>query len=217
MARNCKYRNERDYVNLQKAMFWGAGQYDIPRIAPVKAVNVDRWLSFNYAKTCKEPYGVGIHFFIDDYQFERVWNWPDTYVQMLAKFRAVCSPDFSPYSDFPKIIQLYNHYRKHWCAAYWQSKGMTVIPSITWNGPESLEWAFDGEPVGGVVATSSVGMLRDKTAKEWFMTGYEEMVRRLKPTKIIIKGRVPDELKEQQKDGLICRLPTFTEKWQNTA
>lgn len=216
MARSCEYRNQRNYQNLQKAMFWGVGEYDIPAIEPVKKIDVDKWLPFNYVKGCKDPEDVCVHFFIDDYQFERVWNWPDKYTEYLSQFKAVCSPDFSPYSDFPKVIQLYNHYRKHWCAAYWQSKGMTVIPSITWNGPESLEWAFDGEPVGGVVATSSVGMLRDKTAKEWFMAGYEEMVRRLEPTQVIIKGHIPDELKDQQKSGLICKMPTFTDKWRQT-
>ena len=30
-------------------------------------------ISFNYAKTYKNK-DVGIHFYIDDYQFERVWN-----------------------------------------------------------------------------------------------------------------------------------------------
>ena len=131
MARSCEYRNQRNYQNLQKAMFWGVGEYDIPAIEPVKAFDVDKWLPFNYAKGCKEPDNVCVHFFIDDYQFERVWNWSDKYATYLSQFKAVCSPDFSPYSDFPKVIQLYNHYRKHWCAAYWQSKGMTVIPSIT--------------------------------------------------------------------------------------
>ena len=29
----------------------------------------------------KEPEGKGVHFFINDYQFERVWNNPDRYIE----------------------------------------------------------------------------------------------------------------------------------------
>ncbi|WP_394345181.1 DUF4417 domain-containing protein [Bifidobacterium longum] len=31
-----------------------------------------------------------MHFFLDDYQFERVWRRPDLYVRMLARFWCVC-------------------------------------------------------------------------------------------------------------------------------
>lgn len=213
MARQVSFRNTRNYENLQKAMFWGAGEYDIPEIAPVRSLDVARWIPFNYVKGEKDQADTGVHFFLDDYQFERVWRFPDKYVPVLGRFKAVCSPDFSPYSDFPKVIQLYNHYRKHWCAAYWQSKGMTVVPTITWSSPETLEWAFDGEPVGGVVAYSAVGMLADDEVKQWLLDGYAEMLRWLEPTKILWKGRVPDELKSDEDSGLICRLPSFTDKW----
>lgn len=213
MARSAAYRNTRNYENLQKGMFWGAGEYDIPVLQPVKSLDVDKWVPFNYVKGIKDADKTGVHFFIDDYQFERVWKNPDVYMRMLSQFGAVCSPDFSPYADFPKVIQLYNHYRKHWCGAYWQSRGLTVIPTITWSSPDTLEWAFDGEPVGGVVALSSFGMFGTDEVKAWLMDGYAEMIRRLEPVKVIWKGRVPDELADDEKSGLICKIESFTDKW----
>mgnify|MGYP000668335336 CR=1 FL=1 len=109
-------------------------------------LGVENWISFNFAKGCEEPERHGVHFFIDDYQFNRVWTSPDVYVEMLGRFQAVCTPDFSTYTDFPKAIQIYNHYRKHWLGAYWQAHGMTVIPTISWSDHDSYEWCFDGEP-----------------------------------------------------------------------
>ena len=217
MARSAAYRNTRNYENLQRAMYWGAGEYDIPVLTPVKRVDVKRWIPFNYAKTCKDAEETGVHFFIDDYQFERVWQVPDTYAQMLARFGCVCSPDFSPYADFPKAIQLYNHYKKHWCGAYWQAHGLTVIPTITWSSPDTLEWAFDGEPVGGVVSLSSFGMFGTDEAKAWMLDGYREMLRRIEPVQVLWKGRVPDELAGDAKSGLIVRIPSFTDKFGNKA
>lgn len=214
MARSSSFRNTRNYENLQKAMFWGVGEYDIPTLSPVQRVDVEKWIPFNYVKGAKDAGKTGVHFFIDDYQFERVWRNPDAYTRVLAQFGAVCTPDFSPYADFPKAIQIYNHYRKHWCGAYWQSRGLTVIPTITWSSPDTLEWAFDGEPVGGVVATSAVGMFGSEEAKSWLLEGYAEMLNWLRPKMIIWKGRVPDELKADEESGLIVKTPSFTDKWE---
>lgn len=128
------YRQTRNYENLNKAMFDGVGDYGIPQLRPVHECDVKQWISFNYAKGCEEPEDHGVHFFIDDYQFMRVWSNPDVYTKMMRKFKAVLTPDFSTYTDFPKAIQLYNHYRKHWVGAYWQMNGVYVIPTISWTG-----------------------------------------------------------------------------------
>lgn len=141
------YKKSRNYENLNKFIFDGIGQYGIPEIKP-QSFTVDNWISFNFARSCDEPEKHGIHFFIDDYQFMRLWKNPDAYLNMLSKFQAVCTPDFSTYTDFPVAIQIYNHYRKHWLGAYWQQHGVNVIPTISWSDKSSFDWCFDGEPVG---------------------------------------------------------------------
>lgn len=185
------YRQQRNYENLNKALYIGAGAYGIPVIDPVRA-RADNWISFNFAKTCEEPELHGVHFFIDDYQFTRVWTQPDAYLNRLRQFQAVLTPDFSTYTDFPKAIQIYNHYRKHWLGRYWQDHGITVIPTISWSDHDSFEWCFDGEPVGGTVAVSSVGTQINPDAAGLFLDGYREMLRRLQPAEIILYGAVPD-------------------------
>lgn len=207
------YRAERNYENLQKMLVKGVGEYGIPQLRPTPVCEVENWISFNYAKGCEEPDQHGIHFFIDDYQFMRLWTNPDAYLGMLRKFQAVCTPDFSPYADFPKAIQLYNHYRKHWLGAYWQAYGVKIIPTVTWSSPATLEWCFDGEPENSVIALSSVGMFQTAEYKEWFLTGYTEMKRRLHPTKIIWKGRIPDEVSADRE--IIYQIPSFTDKWRD--
>lgn len=203
------YRQQRNYENLNKAIYEGAGAYDIPEIAPAD-YEVDNWLGFNYARTCDEPQLHGVHFFIDDYQFLRVWTQPDTYLAMLAKFQAVLTPDFSTYTDFPKAVQVYNHYRKHWLGAYWQQHGIRVLPTISWSDEASFEWCFDGEPVGATVAVSSVGTQVNREAGRLFMAGYNEMLERLQPSKIIMYGKVPDGCK-----GNIIPVRAFQQKWRD--
>ena len=203
------YKTCRNWENLQRAKYAGVGEFDIPRIFPDNPT-ADNWIGFNYAKGCEEPEKHGVHFFVDDYQFLRVWDRPDTYIPMLRKFQAVCSPDFSMFTDFPKAVNVYNHYRKHWLGAYWQEHGVRVIPTIGWVDEDSFEWCFDGEPIGGTVAVSSVGTQGGAEAKAYFLRGFNEMSRRLNPQTIVFYGTVPPELKDDER---IIHVVHFAAKW----
>lgn len=98
------------------------------------------------------------------------------------------SPDFSIYLEMAPVIQLYNVFRNRWCGAYWASKGMRVIPTVNWGDESTFDFCFDGIEKGSAVAVSTYmasehGNRQDQ--KEWFMAGYNEMLRRIEPEKII--------------------------------
>jgi len=121
------------------------------------------------------------------------------------------TPDYSTYTDFPKTIQIYNHYRKHWVGAYLQDAGLKVIPTISWSTPDSFAWCFDGEPEGGAVAVSSVGCMNSREKRELFLLGYQTMLDRLHPDKIIFYGNVPKECKRN-----LVRIKPFYDKFRET-
>ena len=184
----------RQSENLDKAVFPGVGKYDIPRILPMEVEQPVEMIGFNFAAKYKHPERVGIHFFLKDYQFSRLWTSPDMYTGMLRRFRFVCTPDFSMYTDFPLALQINSHYRKHWLGAYWQSKGITVIPTICWSVERSFEWCFDGEPEKSTVAISSVGTQLNERSKRLFLLGYQQMMSRLQPKIVLFHGRIPAEI-----------------------
>lgn len=202
------YKSQRNYENAQRMLFDGIGQYEIPEIEPTQFENAE-FIGFNYAKSAKNPESKAVHFFLDDYQFTRVWTDPDRYIPMLQRFKYVLTPDFSLYTDFPKPLQIYNHYRKHWLGAYWQMHSINVIPTICWSNQESFGWCFDGEPTHSVVAVSSVGTQNSKESKQRFFAGYMEMMKRLEPTQIIFYGNVPEECK-----GNIVHIKQFSDKFR---
>ena len=102
------------FQNAEFAIFEGVGKYNIPELAPVYELpKVDRFIEFDYCKRIREGHEkIGVHFFEDDYKFERIWTSPDRYGSMLTKFSYILGPDFSQYIDFPLALQIYNHYRK---------------------------------------------------------------------------------------------------------
>lgn len=203
------YPEKQRYENLQHGYYPGEGIYDIPKLKGSKRNKMSELVGFNYAKTIKSKNNKGVHFFLDDYQFTRLWNRPADYLPLLKQFDFVLTPDFSLYSDFPVAMQIYNHYRKHWLGAYWEDNGIEVIPTICWSDEKSFSWCFDGEPVGGTVAVSSIGTQNNNQAKQLFIDGYNQMIKRLNPETIIFYGDVPDECK-----GNIVRIRAFQDKFK---
>ncbi len=193
-------------LNLGKAQFTGVGDYDIPEIQPEYDVDgVTEWIGFNYVLSDKNPEGKGVHFFIDDYQFERLWSNPDRYIEKLKEYECVIAPDFSPYGDMPLATQLYNHYRKHWIACYMQLNGIKVIPCIRASTDErSLKFYLDGEPKKSVVCISSMWASKNK---EYFLKEYNTMFDTLKPCKVLVYGKPVDGLR-----GNIEYIENFTSK-----
>lgn len=197
-------------LNLNKATFSGVGKYDIPQLAPIyenEIGDITEWIGFNYVLSDKAPEGKAVHFFIDDYQFNRLWNSPEKYMDKLKQYECVLTPDFSPYADMPLATQIFNHYRKHWVGALMQEYGVKVVPTIRASRDErSLDFYLDGEPKGGVVCISSM-WTADEEAREYFLREYETMRKTLKPEKIYVYGNEVEGLK-----GNIEYIQPFTRK-----
>ena len=144
-------------------------------------------IGFNYAKTSKAK-NVGVHFYIDDYQFERVWNAPEKYVDILAQYDCILSPDFSLYMDMPMPMKIWNIYRSRQIGAYYQSKGIKVIPTVSWAEKETFSFCFQGIPKGSIVSVSTIGVKQDSDALEVWKDGMREMIQAIEPTTILVYG-----------------------------
>lgn len=147
----------------------------------------DDLIGFNYAKTSKNK-NCGIHFFVDDYQFERVWNYPEKYLDILFDYDCILSPDFSLYMDMPMPMKIWNVYRSRQIGAYYQKHGINVIPTISWAEPATYDFCFLGIPEKSIVAVSTIGVKEKKEALEVWQDGMREMIKRIKPSTIIVYG-----------------------------
>ena len=147
----------------------------------------DDLVGFNYAKTNKDK-NVGIHFYVDDYQFERIWNAPEKYVDVLKEYQCILSPDFSLYMDMPMPMKIWNVYRSRQIGAYYQHQGINVIPTISWAEKETFDFCFEGIPKGSIVSVSTIGVKENKDALQIWKDGMTEMVKRIEPSTILVYG-----------------------------
>lgn len=183
-----RLKTDRAY-NLHLVDRGGCGAGGFPELAPVD-VRPDDLMGFNYAKSTEAnaKRGNGCHFFIDDYQFERVWTSPEKYLDVLKPFGCVLTPDFSLYMDMPAPMQAWNRYRSQALGRYWQDSGLTVVPTLSWAQPESYTFCFEGVPRHSTVATSTVGVKGDAGALAVWMDGMREAMRRVEPSRVLLYG-----------------------------
>lgn len=164
-----------------------AGFYQMPMLRACKTVPSEL-IGFNYMLTTPPRKGLGIHFYLDDYQFERVWNDPQTYCDSLADFDYVLTPDFSLYLDMPMALKIWNIYRSRLIGQLLQDMGVNVIPTLSWAEDSTFQFCFDGIEPGGVVSVSTIGVKRDEAAKGIWKEGMDEAMRRLTPSTVIVYG-----------------------------
>lgn len=180
-----------DALNLGLWPVEKAGKYDLPVVRTDIVCRADSLIPFNRAKTCLRR-DVGVHFFIDDYQFERVWKSPQLYVEMLGKYPFACAPDFSLYIDMPMAAKIWNVYRSRLLTAYWQGKGLKIVPVLQWAEPDTFDFCFTGITPRGTVAVSTLGAARNKLTKQIWKAGMSEAINKLHPVTILLYGRPID-------------------------
>lgn len=164
-----------------------AGFYQMPILQACKGIPTEL-VGFNYMLTTDPRPGLGIHFYVDDYQFERVWNQPQEYCEKLAAFDYVLTPDFSLYLDMPMAMKIWNIYRSRLIGQILQDMQVKVIPTLSWAEDASFQFCFDGIEPGGTVSVSTIGVKRDKDSMEVWKAGMDEAIKRLSPSAVVVYG-----------------------------
>lgn len=71
----------------------------------------------------------------------------------------------------------------------WPEHRYHLIPTMSWAEEDTFKFCFDG-----IVAVSSVGVMRNLEALDIFKTGMQEMIEVVELTKIIFYGKPMAEL-----------------------
>lgn len=161
-----------------------AGKYEFPII---KKQNIDidkiKFLSYVDAKqNDAQNKDKTIHFFTYDWKFEKVYEDADKELEKLSQYYCLLSPDFSIFTNMPLALQIESIFKNRWCGAYWQSKGLKVIPTVSWGDKKSFDFCFDGIEEGPIVAVSTYYR---ENCEDDFMLGYNEMLKRIKPSMVL--------------------------------
>ena len=119
-----------------------AGIFEFPCIEATFDIP-NKLIAFSKCIPCKD-YNQWVHFYEDDYQFERLWRNPKKYLDILKRYNGVILPDFSLYRDMPLVMQLWNIYRSRAIGCWLQANGIKVIPNIRFGDRRTYRICCDG-------------------------------------------------------------------------
>ena len=133
----------------------------------------------------------GVHFFVDDFRFETIYDHPEKALERYGKYRFLLTPDYSLYAEMDPWRQIESVGKARWVGAKWQAEGMIVIPTVSWGLARSFEFCFDGIQKNSIVAVGMIGCKRNKAD---FLKGYYQMLTKIEPEAIICLGDPFDEM-----------------------
>ena len=166
-----------------------SGIYQMPELVPFTGNIPSRLIPFHIAMSDTD-YNAGVHFYEDDYLFERIWTSPEKYVQKLSRFSCVIGPDFSQYANMSYPMRLWNCYRNRVISSYLQANGVNLISNVTWSLPDSYDYSFSGIPQNSVIAINCTSIIHCNLSKYLWYKGYNEALRKLNPSHIIRYGSI---------------------------
>lgn len=176
-----------------------SGKYEIPRIDG--SIDVPEHLVvFSKSKSCKNL-NSWIHFYEDDFQFERLWRNPQTYLGLFKKYDGVILPDFSVYRDMPYVMQIWNIYRSRALGNWLQKNDIKVIPNIRYGDSRTWKVSCEGVSKGKTIAVGSHGTIKNTIDRHYFSEGLKYVVNTLSPRNIVVYGTVPDAIFKSYKDA----------------
>ena len=195
MTKSKKRATNRDFYLLEEFdPDLSKGKYQMPSLQREIFVP-SRLIDFTTAIHSRN-FSSGIHFYLDDYRFERIWREPYRYIPILRRFACVFTPDFSLYTDMPMAMKIWNVYRSRLIGQMMQHAGIRIIPTVSWAGPETFEFCFDGIEEGCTVTIATVGTMRNPEAQELFYSGMSAMIETVHPSTIIFYGTAPKKFPE---------------------
>ena len=161
------------------------GRWEMPILAPCNKIP-KKMIGFNYALTSKE-YDACIHFYLDDYQFERIWTQPEKYMEILSRFDMVLTPHYSVYYDMAEPVRIWNVYRGRLLGQMFQRYGIDVVPIVYCGDPKTWDYCFDGLPENSTLSINTIGNNMPESWDMWH-AGVDELIRRKKPKTLLIYG-----------------------------
>ena len=168
------------------------GNAEIPRITTSNLIP-ERVISFSKAISSKEHDG-WLHFYEDDYKFEKLWKTPQKYLPIIKRYKGVISPDYSLYYDMPLCMQIWNTYRGKALAHWLQENGVEIIPNVRWGDERTFKIACLGVESGKTIAVGTHGCIKTVEGRNMFITGFDYVINILKPKTVIVYGRMPDKI-----------------------
>lgn len=133
-----------------------------------------------------DDYSCFVHFYEDDFRFERLWNDPQRCLPKLARFAGVIMPNFSTAVDFPIPLKMWNAYRNQLLGAWMQKQGLVVLPNA--RAQLGCPWLLEGLPRHSTIAICGRAQIKDVDERRRFVRDLRTTIDELEPSCVVYYG-----------------------------
>lgn len=168
-------------------------EYDMPiiRKTPMEAINWETLVTtgFRNITTRRDNSNTLAHMFKYDKELFSLWNHPLKRIPRFLTCAAVGTPDHSVFDTMNSNVIRQNIFQSRWLGRTWQNYGCNVLTTVGWAGPKTYDICFSGIERESPVIISTLGC---QDRKDAFLSGFDEMKRRIAPPIIIVYGDMID-------------------------
>lgn len=192
MVRKKVYRFDKSDLT-KKPIYCGA--YDMPYVKASNKIPEDV-ITFEKALKSKDEddYNKWVVFYIEDYEFEKLWNNPKKYLPRLKKFKGAITPDFSICADMPYPVKIMNSYRSKLLGVFFNENGIDTIPNVRWCDEETLQYSTDGIEKHSNIFIGTLGCRKNLDDRKLLIDGFDFVCKELEPNIVLSYGTIPKEM-----------------------
>jgi len=167
------------------------GTEQIPKLVPPPDLREPpkHMVGFDRIGRDSDPADSMIHFYLQDNRISGLVRSPHRQLFRISRYSSVATPDFSLHRSMPRHKRIGNVWMSRAVGVYFQSRGLTVIPTIRWSTSIDYDFCFAGVPSGIPVTVSNHGCWRSREDKFYFEEGLIALAEVLSPPLILLHGR----------------------------
>ena len=170
------------------------GNIEMPLIKP-NSTEPTGLVPFSKINRCTD-YNKWVHFYEYDYIIERIWKYPNKYLNLLKQYDGVITPDFSLYRDMPLMMQMNNIFRSRMVGRWLQDNGIDVIANIRYGDKRTYKFSCLGVSKHSSISIGTYGSMKENESRQILEDGLPIIINSIQPKSIIIYGTVSKMIEE---------------------
>jgi hypothetical protein len=137
-----------------------------------------------------EPASTILHGYVQDGKLRTQLTRPQEWVARFDGYWGVIAPDFSIRAEDPPDRRVFSVRMSRAVGAFYQSRGLRVVPNVRWCDSRDFDYCFLGVEKGSAIAISNHGCWRTGQLRQGFLTGLSVMIERLQPSAVFVHGTI---------------------------
>ncbi len=133
-----------------------------------------------------------LHFYVADRKLRTQVLQPQRFVACFEGAWGLTSPDFTIGGGMPPQDRIQAVWANRAVGAFYQSRGLRVVPHVRWCNSRDFDYCFLGVETGSAVAVSTHGCWRSADLRRNFLAGLPVLLERIQPSVLFVHGAIDD-------------------------